>query len=200
QISIDNGDISDIQTYCPRAETDDSGRFHFPADDEDFTLVITHPTGFAHIHSTPEWTARIIRLEPWSRVEGTFRVGKAPIANVPIEINVPRLDSFGPGGPRIFSRHAATTGPDGRFVFERVIPGTGRIGRQITFMVSEGATEVTSSRKIGANFPSGKTVHIDLGGTGRPVVGRLQPAEGFTGKARWNFAVIWVEPGFTASV
>ena len=80
------------------------------------------------------------------------------------------------------------TGPDGRFVFERVIPGNGRIGRRITFMVDEGATEVTSSYMIGADFPSGKTVHIDLGGIGRPVVGRLQPPEGFTGKVRWNFA------------
>ena len=43
---------------------------------------------------------------------------------------------------------------------------------------------------IGADFPSGKTVHIDLGGIGRPVVGRLQPPEGFTGKVRWNFADI----------
>jgi hypothetical protein len=26
------------------------------------------------------------------------------------------------------------------------------------------------------------------------VVGRLEPAAGFTGKVRWNFAVIWVQP------
>jgi Carboxypeptidase regulatory-like domain len=189
QIHIANGDISENGTFCPRAETDESGRFHFPAQDADFTLLITHPTGFAQIQSTPEWTARIIHLEPWSRVEGTFRVGKAPAANVPIAIDVPRLSSR-----NIHSTHSSTTGPDGRFVFERVIPGTGRIGREITFMVNEGATEVTSSCKIGANFPSGKTVHIDLGGTGRPVVGRLEPAAGFTGKVRWNFAVIWVQP------
>src|SRR5262249_46634944 len=163
QIQVANGDISENGTFCPRAETDDSGRFHFPAQDQDFTLVITHPTGIAHIHSTPDWTARIIRLEPWSRVEGTFRVGKAPAGNVPVETNVPRVDSRG-----LYSTHRSPTGPDGRFVFERVIPGTGRIGREMTFMVNEGATEVTSSHKIGMDFPSGKSVHIDLGGTGRP--------------------------------
>jgi protocatechuate 3,4-dioxygenase beta subunit len=194
QIHVKNGDIGENGTFCPQAVTDDSGRFHFPAQDGDFTLVITHPAGFAHIRSTPEWTARIIRLEPWSRVEGTFRVGKAPATNAPIEIDVFRPEWFRAGGPRISSQHITTTGPDGRFVFERVIPGTGRIGRRIIFMVDEGATEVTSSREIKADFPSGKTAHIDLGGTGRPVVGRLQPAEGFTGKVRWNFAVIWVQP------
>ena len=117
---------------------------------------------------------------------------KAPAANVPIEIDVRRLESYGPDVPSIFTQHQATTGPDGRFVFERVIPGNGRIGRRITFMVDEGATEVASAYMIGADFPSGKTVHIDLGGTGRPVVGRLQPPEGFTGKVRWNFADITV--------
>ena len=184
---------------------DDSGRFHFPAQDKDFQLVIAHPSGFAHINSTPEWTARIIRLEPWSRVEGTFRIGKAPAANVPIEIDVRRLDSYGDDVPRIFTQHQATTGPDGRFVFERVIPGAGRIGRRISFMVDEGATEVASGYMIGADFPAGKTVHIDLGGTGRPVVGRLQPPDGFTGKVRWNFADITVvgganDPYFTVTV
>ena len=136
--------------------------------------------------------ARIIRLEPWSRVEGTFRVGKTPAANVPISSTSLGLNSYGKDVPSIFTQHRATTGPDGRFVFERVIPGTGRIGRDITFMVDEGATEVTSSCMIAADFPAGKTVHIDLGGTGRPVVGKLQPPEGFTGKVRWNFAMVTV--------
>ena len=48
-------------------------------------------------------------------------------------------------------------------------------------------------------------MHIDLGGIGRPVVGRLQPPEGFTGKVRWNFADITVVaaargPYYTATV
>ncbi len=193
QINVKNGDIDEISTFCARAETDDSGRFHFPAQDKEFQLVITHPSGFAHIKSAPDWElTRIIHLEPWARVEGTFRIGKTPTASVPIEIDVTRLDSHGRDVPRIFTQHEAITGPDGRFVFDRVIPGAGRIGRRITFMVDEGATEVTSSYMIGANFPSGETARIDLGGIGRPVVGKLQPPPGFTAKVRWNFAMITV--------
>ena len=60
--------------------------------------------------------------------------------------------------------------------------------------VDDGATEVTSSCMIAANFPAGETVHIDLGGTGRPVVGKLQPPAGFTGKVRWNFALVTASP------
>ena len=71
-----------------------------------------------------------------------------------------------------------------------MIPGHGRIGRNITYMVREGATEITSSCKVATDFPAGKTVRIDLGGTGRPVVGKLAPPEGSAGKARWNFAMV----------
>lgn len=198
QIHVRNGEVSDIQTYASRTVSGADGRFHFPAQDGNFELVITHPEGFALIKSGPDWSARIVRLEPWARVEGIYRVGKNPAAGAPIEIDVSRLESFGDGVPRMFSQHLATTGPDGRFVFERVIPGKGRIGRRIIFMVNEGATEVTSSCRIAAEFPAGKTVHIDLGGAGRPVIGRLEPRAGFTGKPRWNFASIRAMPAGAA--
>ena len=191
QIHVKNGDIDDISTFCARESTDATGRFHFPAQDNDFQLVITHPSGFAHISSTPEWElTRIIHLEPWANVEGTFRVGKTPAANVPISLDVSRLNSHGKNVPNIFTRHESSTGPDGRFVFERAIPGAGWIGRRITLMADEGATEVTSSHKITAKFAAGTTVHIDLGGNGRTVVGKLLPPEEFKDKVCWNFALI----------
>jgi RNA polymerase sigma factor (sigma-70 family) len=189
QIDIRNGDIYDGSTFAAREVTDDSGKFHFPAQDTDFQLVITHPSGFAVVKSASRWDlTRIIHLEPWARVEGNFRVGRTVGANVPLEIQVHRLDSYSAKDPRIFAQHDTTTGPDGRFVFQRVIPGSGWIGRQITLIMNQGATEVTSSCRTHADFPAGKTVHIDLGGSGRVVVGRLQAPEGFTGNVRWNFA------------
>jgi hypothetical protein len=121
-------------------------------------------------------------------------VGQAPAANVPLEIHGPGPHSYGPDAPHIFTQHEVTTGPDGRFVFDRVFPGHGRIGRSITFMVNDGATEVTSACAVRAEFPAGKTIRIDLGGTGRPVVGRLQAPEGFQGQVRWSFVRIAVGP------
>jgi len=195
QINVKNGDVDDTSTFAARAETDAAGSFHFPAQDTNFQLVITHPAGFAHIQSTPEWDrTRIVRLQPWARVEGTFRVGKTPAGNVPITLNTRGLVSYGNDVPNIWTRHEVITGPDGRFVFERVIPGKGQIGRGITLMVNEGATEVTSTGMIAAEFPAGQTVHLDLGGTGRAVVGTLRPPAGFNDKVRWNFALVEVMP------
>ena len=71
-IRFTNGEIDERSNNSPRETTDRAGRFRFPARDKDFQLVITHPSGFTQIKSKPEWDlTRIIRLEPWSRVEGT---------------------------------------------------------------------------------------------------------------------------------
>lgn len=60
-------------------------------------------------------------------------------------------------------------------------------------MVTDGATEVTSSVKISATFTAGETTHVDLGGRGRPVVGKLTAPAGFKEKVLWNFALIDVQ-------
>jgi alkaline phosphatase len=193
QIWVKNGDIDDTSTYGTRLETDDAGRFHFPPQKTAFQLVITHPSGYAHIQSPAEWDrARIIHLEPWARVGGTFRIGKMPEANVPITINVEGLHSYGNDVPSIFTHHETTTGPDGRFVFERVIAGRGRIGRRLILTGRDGSAEETSSCMIAADFPGGNTVHIDLGGSGRAVVGKLQPPDGVRETIRWNHALVVV--------
>ncbi len=197
QISVQNGSIDDGSTYSARRDTDQSGQFSFPPRDTDFQLVITHPSGYAYIKPTPESMPTTIRLEAWAQVEGTFRVGPKPVANVPINIDVSTLHSRGDKVPNIFTHHDVTTGLNGRFVFERVIPGSGYIRRRIMLTGSDGAADVTSSCIVAAKFPAGETVHIDLGGAGRPVVGKLKPPEGLGEKVNWNFVLVNVESDLT---
>jgi beta-lactamase regulating signal transducer with metallopeptidase domain len=193
QINIKNGDINERSTDCARSTTDDTGRFHFPAQDTDFELVITHPSGYAHIKSTPDWElTRIIHLQPWARVEGTFRVGRAPAPEVPLMISTGGLESHGKNAPHIFTQYDVVTGPGGRFIFDRVVAGTGRIGRRLTLTMQDGATEVTSSCMTPVNFPAGETIHIDLGGFGRPVVGKLRLPVGSPENVNWSLALVTV--------
>ncbi|WP_165227818.1 sigma-70 family RNA polymerase sigma factor [Aquisphaera insulae] len=193
QVVVGNGEF-ESNTDCRRATADDLGRFSLPAQAGDFQLVILHPEGYAWIDSPATWeTVRLIRLEPWARIEGTFRIGTKPAAHVPISVRVVpnRPGPAGKGGPRILNwNHEAVSGPDGGFAFDRVLPGKGIIGRDITFMVDQGATEVTSSCKIRVDLPGGRTTKVDLGGSGRAIVGRLELPDGVGEKVPWSFANI----------
>lgn len=211
QISIKNGDVDEGSTYATQLKTDEAGKFRFPPQDKEFQLVITHPSGFAYLKSTPDWPQlKIIRLEPWARVEGTFRVGSRAMTNVPLTINTSSPRSYGKDVPSIFTHYDVTTGPKGEFTFERVFPGQASIGRRIMLTVNDGASDVVSSCLVRADFPGGETSRIELGGTGRPATGRLAPPDGFEGDVHWNFALISVRttnedrenrgPYFSASV
>ncbi len=197
QISINNGDINDGSTYATKLRADEKGRFSFPNRSEPFQLVITHPAGFAHLKSIDGPIPRRIELTPWARVEGTFRVGKDIAPNVVLSGGVEGIHSYGNDVPNIFTHYETTTGKDGKYAFERMFPGKGRIGRRILLMVDDGATEVTSSSRVAADFFSGNTTRLDLGGTGSPVVGRLKPPRRHRGKVLWNFALVTVEADLT---
>lgn len=194
QISIENARIDDNSTYCARQDANRVGRFTFPPQETEFRLVIVHPAGYADVKGTAETRPSTIVLKPWARVEGTFRVGKQTVANMPITINAEALSSYGQKLPSIFTHHDVTTGPDGRFVFERVVPGRARIGRRLTLTVDDGAREAGSSCMIAREFPGGTTSQVDLGGTGAAVVGRLRPPGDFKKTVHWNFAMVDVSP------
>ncbi len=193
QINITNGNIDDGSTNAARQETDAAGNFRLPPQNDAFQLVITHAAGYCSLKSAEKEVPSKIVLTPWARVAGTFRVGQRTVPNVGIIINSGGIESYGEAAPHIFTHHKATTGPDGKFSFERVFPGQGRIGREIFLTVTDGATEVTSSVMILATFTAGETTHVDLGGRGRPVIGKLLPPAGFKDKVLWNFALIDVQ-------
>ena len=184
QIVIQNGALDDTSTRASRRDADEEGRFAFPAQNSAFQLVITHSSGFAHLKSNERKIPSTIRLTPWARVEGIYRIGSTPVANAGMRLVTYTIRSIGKDVPSIFTRHNVTTGTDGRFVFERVFPGKGWIGRRI----HPGVTEAMSSMQIGRRFPAGETTTLDLGGDGRAVVGKLVPANETGEPALWNFA------------
>ncbi len=190
QISIEAGVIDDSSTDATRLDADAEGRFRFPARTEPFHLVITHEAGFAYFKSKEKPIPSRITLTPWARAEGTFRVGPEAAENVVLSWFGAGIHSYGDDVPNIFTHHEVATGKDGRFMFDRVFPGTGRIGRRIRLIHDEGATEVTSSQRVSAEFVAGKTTRLDLGGTGRLVIGTLAPSANHSSQVLWNFVLL----------
>jgi hypothetical protein len=142
------------------------------------------------LKATPESVPETIQLGAWARVEGVYRVGSKPLPNTMLDLSTNMSILDGPNEPNIFFSYKAATGPDGKFVFDRVFPGRGWVGRQLVYMVNEGATEVGSSKQMPFEVAAGETREINIGGDGIAVVGQLAPAPGFKGKPEWQFASI----------
>jgi hypothetical protein len=190
QILIKNGDIDD-QSKCARRQTDTAGRFHFPLPPANSWLVITHPAGYARLKCSPKSPPDIIQLTRWARVEGTLRVGRKLLRNEKVHIILDADAWLAPPDPLIFANDVQSTDSNGRFVFERVIAGEGRIGR-LSVSLSNSSRGATSSTMLRARFVSGNSTHIDLGTSGRPVIGQLKPASDARPDLPWKFALIVV--------
>ena len=194
QIGIKDGQIDDGSTLAACQTADARGQFTIPAQTDKYELVVTHPTGYANIAAPVAGKPFAdIQLQPWSRVEGTLRIGSQPAANVPM-----RLEARGAlDAPRIayiYNEYQSATDSQGRFVFDHVIPGRGWVGRRLILTVNDGAMDVTSAHMVALDLPPGATIQANIGGTGRAVVGKLIPEPGFKEKVRWNFAQVQFKP------
>jgi beta-lactamase regulating signal transducer with metallopeptidase domain/protocatechuate 3,4-dioxygenase beta subunit len=171
----------------PQQDADLSGKIRFPMQEKPYALVITHPSGFAHLGGTPESSPTTIKLEKWARVEGTFRVGKNLVAGIPIVIDANPERSY---GAYLNSSFTTTTDQNGHFVFERVLPGRIQIYRQFVIDGTNGIAEGASTGMVLTKLSAGQNATINLGGTGRPLVGRVRPPVEYAGKIPWRFVQI----------
>ncbi len=193
QIFIRNAEFFDVSTYCDRRVTDDEGRFSFPPQETPFELVILHSTGYAQVQSQPDAPPKTIRLLLWARVEGTLHAGTKPVAGEEIELNNTDIP-YRENAARISVANKGVTDNDGRFTFDRVIPGKARIGQVVKFNVTQRSHTNTGTHQRPIDLPPGKTIHVELGGTGRPVVAKLFPPTGLDVEVDWNFAYANVQP------
>ena len=169
----------------PVVRSDKDGRFAFPPMAAWMDLLVRSTQGFAHVRSGEMPAGGRVVLQAWGRVEGVLRIGSNPGADQPIALQtrmMPRvMASTNPSSPmRIMGSTAhlilsqtVRTDENGRFVFPRVMPGMTNLARQNLRIVQGGArmTEVHTMANI--DVSPGQTVHVEIGGTGRPVVGRV---------------------------
>jgi hypothetical protein len=102
-----------------------------------------------------------ITLAPWGRIEGLAKTGREAAAG---RVDAYLQDRRFPGG----AHFEATTDRDGRFMFERVVPG-----RWSLYMPVRQQDHSVLSNLTHIDVTSGRTARVQLGGTGRPVIGQL---------------------------
>ncbi len=151
-------------------KTDAEGKFRFQPQAKAVAIVAAHDAaGFAV--KSPEEVARSteITLQPWGRIEGILRIGKKPAAGQ----KAAAWAAVAPFHGRV--DYDAVADSSGRFVFDRVTPGRMTVYRWIDDADHHGWT---ASHPISVDVRPGATVKVQVGGTGRPVVGRLAVPEG----------------------
>jgi peroxiredoxin len=164
-------------------KTGPDGRYTFPPEEPPFTVLALHDHGFAQVSSSSPARAGELVIQPWGRIEGSLHVGSRPGAGLPVLIN---------GGPRGDTEHAipwfeysTTADASGRFVFDRVIPGSITVARKIELSdhsySSANTTEITVRPDA--------TARVTLGGTGRPVIGRVIVPDGLRERVDWGYSL-----------
>jgi RNA polymerase sigma factor (sigma-70 family) len=153
-------------------KTGPDGHYALPPRDEPFGIVVVHDKGFGNLSADELAGSADVTLKPWGRIEGTFRIRGKPGVQQQIDVNVNR-SVIAPS--YTFQGYRATTDNQGRFVIERVMDG------EVSFTWSSGQRPLTGLSSAGpaVNIRAGQSLQVDLGGRGRPLIGRIvvSPAE-----------------------
>ena len=151
------------------SHTDLRGNFHFKPTYRADRIVVSHDSGYAAV-SLSALSNGPIALEPWSRVEGTLRIGRGPGAKQTVGMR--GLDPA-TGKPQYPFSMNAKTDDAGRFVFEHVPEGTMEVFRVTDF--HEGMSGVIGwSHVTKIQVAAAGTNEVTFGGFGRQVIGRIR--------------------------
>ena len=171
-VRIENGHLmfNLVVDTANHTKTGSDGRYTFRPQEKPVAIVAAHEAGFGvrpRDHLAPAFD---VTLVPWGRIEGVLKIGKnyAPNKKVSAWLNKHAIDG------RI--DYETTTDEHGRFVFERVTPGAITVYRYVDTADHRGW--IPSNPAV-VDVNPGQSVHIEVGGQGRPVVGQLKIPQGF---------------------
>jgi hypothetical protein len=150
-------------------ETDANGVFSIPTTSTTGAVCIAHNSGYSRVPLEQLAASRTVRLEPWGKVAGLLTIGNKPASNETIH-----LDSLADGDTPVPVVHlTTTTDAEGRFVMNGIPPDDQRISHGIKS--GDGRTgRVPFSESVTVALAPGRITAIQLGETGRKLVGRIR--------------------------
>ncbi|HEV8291711.1 MAG TPA: sigma-70 family RNA polymerase sigma factor [Tepidisphaeraceae bacterium] len=162
-----------------KTTTGPDGAFQFTVADAPCYIVIKHDHGYAQVTREQLAANPQITIQSWARIEGIAKIGSKPASG--ITIHATRFPDW--NNPyQMLLNHSQTvqTDPTGHFVFPRVAPGNTWICRK-----THAPWDICEAFQFVPTEP-GKTVQASLGGSGRPVVGRVTVPQGSDEKIEWK--------------
>ncbi len=169
QAQLTNGRPDSYAHQNITTNADADGKFTLTPVKEDFLLVIVHESGQARL-TKEQWKSANggpIKLEPWAKIEGTLKIGAKPGMNEQISLWL--KEEMKENAPRLWQEYKVKCDETGHYVFDRVFPGNFGVQHYIQLGPQTWGGALSKSTVAEA----GKTSTVNLGGTGRPVVGRI---------------------------
>lgn len=170
---VKNGHFPYRDMSRPNLKAGPDGRLSIEPQDNGFLLIVVHDQGFAQTTSEALATKPEIMLNAWARLEGVVRHGTKPVSGMKIVV-----DPAGPYDPRwgfLNFQDQTETDADGKFVFLKLKPGKWQVR---ALPPNQDQVLRASPNQKNVELAPGQTVHLALGGTGRPVIGQIQWPDG----------------------
>ena len=162
---------------CTSTKTDAEGRFELRLPDSRAMIIVRHENGSSRTNLKELAVSGQVKLEPWATLDGIVRIGVVPAVDARVSLSYERPQDqeaywidVGYGG-------IIQTNTEGRFVCRNLMPGLVRVAR----MVRESNDRWGLTSMTVVELLPGKTTKVILGGSGRPVVGRMVLPTDFKG-------------------
>ncbi len=163
-------------------ETNQDGEFSFPAQTEPYQIVVLHDDGYAQMTDDELTNSSDVTLLPWATVCGKLMIGNEPGVNEDIRLIFDRSNEQ--NGLEIYQEYRTVTDSNGSFVFERVCPGNARVFREIKI----GDNSTRFSHGVRVEIKPGQKHNVSIGGTGRPVTGKIIIPDYIKDKFNWQYS------------
>jgi peroxiredoxin/uncharacterized GH25 family protein/protocatechuate 3,4-dioxygenase beta subunit len=174
-----------VDQGCLSTTTDQQGNFSFPPQTGEYLVAAFGAQGYAQVSASELGKSSDIKLVPWGRIEGTVLVSGKPGAHSEMSL----ADSFAPepNQPRIFFEEGATSDGNGHFVFDRVRSGETTVRRTVRVAMGGSGWLNGPTHETKVNVKPGQTSHVQLGVSGRPVIGRVSIPDEVKKRSDWIF-------------
>lgn len=161
--------------------TDINGRFRLQPPVSSYVIIVLSEQGYAKVSSEEFASSQTITVSPWGCIEGTLRIGANP--------GVDKLIAFWPESnrqpeqPNISFEYEVQTNEEGHYVFPQVVPGRGTVARATP--IDDRARRF--SYHLDIEVKPGQTAHVQIGGTGRPVIGKVFVPDMIKNVFNWQY-------------
>ena len=151
------------------AMTDVQGRFDFPPRAEVFMLVALSDRGQCVVNPSEITPQSRLVLKPWGRAKGRVFIGTKPAVGVTVDAQSANEVEDMEKEPCVHFQVTTRTDAQGGFTLEHLPDLDTRFNRR---MDSGGKNYIHASSSVKTIKP-GTTLTLQLGGTGRPVIGKI---------------------------